>query len=151
MAEYGMLAKDDIEDGEILFTIPRSALLHQGTTKVSTLLEKGDVQRCKDAACLHPSVCNFLPFPSQSSRLCRARRVGFPCCWLCCMNTHPHSPTGKPTSLCGQTSKHWIIPCSGEEHASAPILSRGVVLLPWYDGAYIGVLAGVVLFVSKPV
>lgn len=43
VAEYGMLAKDDIEDGEVLFTIPRSALLHQGTTKVSTLLEKGDV------------------------------------------------------------------------------------------------------------
>ncbi|XP_004569233.1 N-lysine methyltransferase setd6 [Maylandia zebra] len=40
VAEYGMLAKDDIEDGEVLFTIPRSALLHQGTTKVSTLLEK---------------------------------------------------------------------------------------------------------------
>uniref|UniRef100_A0A3Q3MP08 N-lysine methyltransferase SETD6 n=1 Tax=Mastacembelus armatus TaxID=205130 RepID=A0A3Q3MP08_9TELE len=42
VAEYGMLAKDNIEEGEVLFTIPRSALLHQGTTKVSTLLEKGD-------------------------------------------------------------------------------------------------------------
>ncbi|XP_047451454.1 N-lysine methyltransferase setd6 [Mugil cephalus] len=40
VAEYGMLAKDDIEEGEVLFTIPRSALLHQGTTKVSALLEK---------------------------------------------------------------------------------------------------------------
>ncbi|XP_008298936.1 N-lysine methyltransferase setd6 [Stegastes partitus] len=39
-AEYGMLAKDNIEEGEVLFTIPRSALLHQGTTKVSALLEK---------------------------------------------------------------------------------------------------------------
>ncbi|XP_034542284.1 N-lysine methyltransferase setd6 isoform X2 [Notolabrus celidotus] len=40
VAEYGMLATDDIEEGEILFTIPRPALLHQGTTKVSALLEK---------------------------------------------------------------------------------------------------------------
>ncbi|XP_053282966.1 N-lysine methyltransferase setd6 [Pleuronectes platessa] len=40
VAEYGMLAKEDIEEGELLFTIPRSALLHQGTTKVSALLEK---------------------------------------------------------------------------------------------------------------
>lgn len=42
VADYGMLAKEDIEEGEVLFTIPRSALLHQGTTKVSALLEKGD-------------------------------------------------------------------------------------------------------------
>ncbi|XP_070686861.1 N-lysine methyltransferase setd6 [Pempheris klunzingeri] len=40
VAEYGMLATDNIEEGEVLFTIPRSALLHQGTTKVSALLEK---------------------------------------------------------------------------------------------------------------
>ncbi|XP_022605720.1 N-lysine methyltransferase SETD6 [Seriola dumerili] len=40
VSEYGMLAKDNIEEGEVLFTIPRSALLHQGTTKVSALLEK---------------------------------------------------------------------------------------------------------------
>uniref|UniRef100_UPI0037E8B477 N-lysine methyltransferase setd6 n=1 Tax=Semicossyphus pulcher TaxID=241346 RepID=UPI0037E8B477 len=40
VAEYGMMAKDNIEEGEVLFTIPRSALLHQGTTKVSALLEK---------------------------------------------------------------------------------------------------------------
>ncbi|XP_062276082.1 N-lysine methyltransferase setd6 [Scomber scombrus] len=39
-AEYGMLAKDDIEEGEVLFTIPRSALLHHGTTNVSALLEQ---------------------------------------------------------------------------------------------------------------
>ncbi|TKS73075.1 N-lysine methyltransferase setd6 [Collichthys lucidus] len=40
VADYGMLAKDDIDEGEVLFTIPRSALLHQGTTKISALLEK---------------------------------------------------------------------------------------------------------------
>ncbi|KAF7665391.1 hypothetical protein LDENG_00145570 [Lucifuga dentata] len=40
VAEYGMLAKENIEEGEVLFTIPRSALLHHGTTKVSTLLEQ---------------------------------------------------------------------------------------------------------------
>ncbi|KAK5867827.1 hypothetical protein PBY51_012287 [Eleginops maclovinus] len=40
VAEYGMLAKDNIEEGEVLFTIPRSALLHQQTTMVSAVLEK---------------------------------------------------------------------------------------------------------------
>ncbi|XP_029991533.1 N-lysine methyltransferase setd6 isoform X2 [Sphaeramia orbicularis] len=40
VAEYGMLAKEDIEEGEVLFTIPRSALLHQGTTQISALLER---------------------------------------------------------------------------------------------------------------
>ncbi|XP_035497482.1 N-lysine methyltransferase setd6 [Scophthalmus maximus] len=40
VAEYGMLAKDNIEEGDVLFSIPRSALLHQGTTRVSALLEK---------------------------------------------------------------------------------------------------------------
>ncbi|XP_076590177.1 N-lysine methyltransferase setd6-like [Chaetodon auriga] len=40
VAGYGMLAKDNIEEGEVLFTIPRSALLHHGTTRVSALLEK---------------------------------------------------------------------------------------------------------------
>lgn len=42
VAEYGMLATDDIEEGEVLFTIPRVALLHQGTSEVSSLLERGD-------------------------------------------------------------------------------------------------------------
>ncbi|XP_072768017.1 N-lysine methyltransferase setd6 [Nerophis lumbriciformis] len=40
VADYGMFAKDHIEEGEVLFTVPRSALLHQGTTKVSALLER---------------------------------------------------------------------------------------------------------------
>ncbi|XP_075998573.1 N-lysine methyltransferase setd6 [Genypterus blacodes] len=40
VAEYGMLAKENINQGEVLFTIPRSALLHQGTTKISALLEQ---------------------------------------------------------------------------------------------------------------
>lgn len=40
MAQYGMLARDDIEEGEVVFTIPRSALLHQETTTVSVVLEK---------------------------------------------------------------------------------------------------------------
>ncbi|KAK0142104.1 N-lysine methyltransferase setd6 [Merluccius polli] len=41
VADYGMLAKEDIEEGEVLFTIPRSVLLHQGTSKVSARLEQG--------------------------------------------------------------------------------------------------------------
>ncbi|XP_077954091.1 LOW QUALITY PROTEIN: N-lysine methyltransferase setd6-like [Gasterosteus aculeatus] len=40
VAEFGMLATDNIEEGEVLFTVPRSALLHQDTTEVSVLLEK---------------------------------------------------------------------------------------------------------------
>ncbi|KAK9517089.1 hypothetical protein VZT92_024982 [Zoarces viviparus] len=40
VAEYGMLAEDNIEEGEVLFTIPRSALLHQETTEVSVVLNK---------------------------------------------------------------------------------------------------------------
>ncbi|XP_023682992.2 N-lysine methyltransferase setd6 isoform X1 [Paramormyrops kingsleyae] len=41
VAEYGMLAKDDIEEGETLFVIPRRAVLSQSTTKVKTVLEEG--------------------------------------------------------------------------------------------------------------
>ncbi|KAJ3597140.1 hypothetical protein NHX12_003540 [Muraenolepis orangiensis] len=41
VADYGMLAKEDIQEGEVLFTIPRSVLLHPGTSKVSALLEQG--------------------------------------------------------------------------------------------------------------
>lgn len=40
-AEYGMLAKEDIEEGHVLFSIPRDALLHQDTTKVKKVLEEG--------------------------------------------------------------------------------------------------------------
>ncbi|KAM8892543.1 N-lysine methyltransferase setd6 [Spinachia spinachia] len=40
VAEYGMLATDNIEEGEVLFTVPRSALLHQDTTEVSVVLGK---------------------------------------------------------------------------------------------------------------
>lgn len=63
VAEYGMLAKDNIEEGEVLFTIPRSALLHQGTTKVSALLEKGSFHNYKEfflhiqVSCIISSLC----------------------------------------------------------------------------------------------
>uniref|UniRef100_A0A672QWQ0 SET domain containing 6, protein lysine methyltransferase n=1 Tax=Sinocyclocheilus grahami TaxID=75366 RepID=A0A672QWQ0_SINGR len=40
-AEYGMLAKEDIEEGHVLFSIPREVLLHHGTTKVKKVLEEG--------------------------------------------------------------------------------------------------------------
>ncbi|XP_051917911.1 N-lysine methyltransferase setd6 isoform X2 [Hippocampus zosterae] len=40
VADYGMVAQEDIGEGEVLFTIPRSALLHQGTTHVAALLEQ---------------------------------------------------------------------------------------------------------------
>uniref|UniRef100_A0AAY4E470 N-lysine methyltransferase SETD6 n=1 Tax=Denticeps clupeoides TaxID=299321 RepID=A0AAY4E470_9TELE len=41
VAEYGMLAKEDIGEGEVLFTIPRDVLLSQDTSKVKSVLEQG--------------------------------------------------------------------------------------------------------------
>ncbi|XP_068595658.1 N-lysine methyltransferase setd6 [Brachionichthys hirsutus] len=40
VADYGMLATDDIDEGEALFTVPRSALLNQETSEVSVLLKE---------------------------------------------------------------------------------------------------------------
>ncbi|KAI5617283.1 N-lysine methyltransferase setd6 [Silurus asotus] len=40
-AGYGMLAKEDIEKGHILFSIPRLALLHPGTSRTKKVLEEG--------------------------------------------------------------------------------------------------------------
>ncbi|KAL7862586.1 hypothetical protein SRHO_G00115700 [Serrasalmus rhombeus] len=40
VAEYGMLAKEDIEQGHVLFSIPRNALLHQGTSTTKKVLEE---------------------------------------------------------------------------------------------------------------
>lgn len=68
VAEYGMLAADNIEEGEVLFTVPRSALLHQETTKLSALLEKGDFYNYKEAfpkieaACVVPPLFVTSPF-----------------------------------------------------------------------------------------
>lgn len=41
VAAYGMLAKEDIEEGHVLFSIPRCALLHPGTSKIKKVLEEG--------------------------------------------------------------------------------------------------------------
>ncbi|XP_064194095.1 N-lysine methyltransferase setd6-like [Anguilla rostrata] len=40
VAEYGMLASGDIEEGEVVFSIPRAAVLFQSTTKVKAVLEE---------------------------------------------------------------------------------------------------------------
>ncbi|XP_053255352.1 N-lysine methyltransferase SETD6 isoform X2 [Podarcis raffonei] len=40
VADYGMVAREDIEAGEVLFTIPRTAVLSQYTSPLSSLLEK---------------------------------------------------------------------------------------------------------------
>ncbi|XP_055078408.1 N-lysine methyltransferase setd6 isoform X1 [Periophthalmus magnuspinnatus] len=40
VAEYGMLAKEDIDEREVLFTVPRKAILHQESSKVSGVLDK---------------------------------------------------------------------------------------------------------------
>lgn len=41
VAEYGMLAKEDIKEGHVLFSIPRECLLHQGTTTIRKVLDDG--------------------------------------------------------------------------------------------------------------
>lgn len=41
VADYGLLAKEDIQEGYVLFSIPRCALLHPGTSKIKNVLEEG--------------------------------------------------------------------------------------------------------------
>uniref|UniRef100_A0A8C8RX81 N-lysine methyltransferase SETD6 n=1 Tax=Pelusios castaneus TaxID=367368 RepID=A0A8C8RX81_9SAUR len=43
VSDYGMLAREDLQIGEVLFTIPRAALLSQHTTSIRSLLEKDQV------------------------------------------------------------------------------------------------------------
>lgn len=53
MAGYGMLAADELEAGEVLFTIPRTALLSQHTTSIHALLQEGE---CKLLVSLESAV-----------------------------------------------------------------------------------------------
>lgn len=41
VAEYGMLAKQDVNEGEVLFSIPRKVLLNQQTSKIKDVLKEG--------------------------------------------------------------------------------------------------------------
>lgn len=45
VADYGLVAKEDVEEGEVLFSVPRSALLSQHTTVIRDLLKKGTLTR----------------------------------------------------------------------------------------------------------
>ncbi|XP_015276404.1 PREDICTED: N-lysine methyltransferase SETD6 isoform X1 [Gekko japonicus] len=40
VADYGLIAREDLPTGEVLFTVPRTALLSQHTSSLSSLLEK---------------------------------------------------------------------------------------------------------------
>ncbi|XP_015223984.2 N-lysine methyltransferase setd6 [Lepisosteus oculatus] len=40
VSEYGMLAREEIKEGEVIFSIPRTALLYQETSRVKSVLEK---------------------------------------------------------------------------------------------------------------
>ncbi|MGH0142295.1 UNVERIFIED_CONTAM: hypothetical protein FKN15_002877 [Acipenser sinensis] len=40
VADYGMLAREEIEEGEVIFSIPRAALLNQSRTAIHSILEK---------------------------------------------------------------------------------------------------------------
>lgn len=53
VAGYGMLAAEELEEGEVLFTIPRTALLSQHTTSIHALLQEG---KCKLLASLESAV-----------------------------------------------------------------------------------------------
>lgn len=65
-AEYGMLAKEDIEEGHVLFSIPREVLLHQGTTKVKKVLEEG-IRTFKFIE-IPPSIAGLYPYNHMLSR-----------------------------------------------------------------------------------
>ncbi|XP_026875423.2 N-lysine methyltransferase setd6 isoform X2 [Electrophorus electricus] len=41
IAEYGMLAKDDIEEGHVLFSVPRHVVLRDGMSAIKEVLEEG--------------------------------------------------------------------------------------------------------------
>lgn len=65
-----MLAKDDIEEGEVLFTVPRVAILDQGSSKVADVLYKGNCSGLLlSVTCTVFLFCfgsfwyNFFPFP----------------------------------------------------------------------------------------
>lgn len=88
VAEYGMLATDDIEEGEVLFTVPRAALLHPGTSEVSGLLEKGD------NSCNYPSTCELTVYHG-----------GFPAP----DSPSPHCPLCPPTEKSSlESSSGWV-------------------------------------------
>nr|XP_056718669.1 N-lysine methyltransferase SETD6 [Euleptes europaea] len=40
VTDYGLIAREDLQAGEVLFTVPRNALLSQHTSSLSSLLEK---------------------------------------------------------------------------------------------------------------
>lgn len=40
VSQYGMLTREDLPEGEMIFSVPRSALLSQHTTRIRDLLEK---------------------------------------------------------------------------------------------------------------
>ena len=48
-----MMAADDIEEGEVLFQVPRDVLLHPGTSAIKGLLEESKYYQsfCCDQIC----------------------------------------------------------------------------------------------------
>ncbi|KAK6480112.1 N-lysine methyltransferase setd6-like isoform X2 [Huso huso] len=53
VADYGMLAREEIEEGEVIFSIPRAALLNQHRTAIHSILEKAE-EGCAWSPCLSP-------------------------------------------------------------------------------------------------
>uniref|UniRef100_A0A8C0QQZ4 N-lysine methyltransferase SETD6 n=1 Tax=Chelonoidis abingdonii TaxID=106734 RepID=A0A8C0QQZ4_CHEAB len=44
VSDYGLLAREDLQIGEVLFTVPRAALLSQHTTSIWSVLEKASLE-----------------------------------------------------------------------------------------------------------
>jgi SET domain-containing protein 6 len=42
-AQYGMMATEDIHEGEVLFQIPRSCLISPDTCAISDCIKKGNI------------------------------------------------------------------------------------------------------------
>lgn len=66
VAGYGMLAAEELEAGEVLFTIPRTALLSQHTTSIHALLQEGE---CKPFVSLESAV----PFKGINGSVVKAQ------------------------------------------------------------------------------
>lgn len=65
VAGYGMLAAEELEAGEVLFTIPRTALLSQHTTSIHALLEEGECKLLDHKALGALPLPTLLEYPSS--------------------------------------------------------------------------------------
>lgn len=119
VAGYGMVARESVQAGELLFVVPRAALLSQHTCSIGGLLERGGhggglglwgwAGRAREAASGRSHLC--LP---QSEARCRASRAGCHCCWRSSTSCRPRPHAGGRTLRSGPSWAAWSTRCSGE-------------------------------------